>query len=420
MMGTQARHSAAAERPTKRVIVYTSKLLPWSHTFIREQVLALRDWHPVLVADRRATDSLPLADIDDCLICPPEHGRLRRGAYLLCRLRRRPHAASVRQLRALDASLVHAHFGTLAVDVWPLVRALGLPMLVTLHGYDINIDRTWWESGKRGWRRRRYPCQLLTMAQEPNVGFIAVSNAIRKRAIAFGIPADKIVVRHIGIDTAKFAPGGVPVGQRAKRVLFVGRLVEKKGLEYLIRAFAGIQANAADAELVIIGDGPLRKPMQALARNLGVRADFRGILPCTEIAMALHQARVLCAPSITATCGDAEGLPTVVVEALACGVPVVTSANGADAAVINAETGYIVAHKACQALADGLTTILCNDTLAQRFAENARRHATANFSIDSCTARLEEDYANAACPHGHAARRSSMVVPACRFNQTSA
>lgn len=392
IMDAPATRTAPVESRPRRVIVYTSKLLPWSHTFIREQVLAMRDWHPILVADRRAANGLPLDGIEQCLICPPGNGRLRRSAYLLARRLGRAHAPSVHQLRALNASLVHAHFGTLAVDVWPLIKALDVPMLVTLHGYDINIDREWWESGKRGRRRRRYPSQLLSLAQEPRVGFIAVSDAIRKRAIAFGIPAEKIVVRHIGIDTTKFRPAGAAIGRRRKRVLFVGRLVEKKGLEYLIRAFAEIQAQVSDAELVIIGDGPQRQPLQALARHLNVRADFRGVLPGEEIAKALSETRVFCLPGITAANGDAEGLPTVIVEAMSCGVPVVTSANGADEAVIDRQTGYIFPPRDGEAMVDHIVAILTDDTLAQSLAENARRHAAANFAIATCTTRLEGTY----------------------------
>src|SRR5690606_12677303 len=131
-------------------------------------------------------------------------------------------------LNRLQADLVHAHFGIDATDIWPSVKKAGLPMLVTLHGYDINIDREWWEDGHEGLRRRVYPQRLLTMAKDPKVHFIAVSQAIKKRAIEFGITPEKITVSYIGVDTDRFKPAGLPLSERKRRVLFVGRMVEKK------------------------------------------------------------------------------------------------------------------------------------------------------------------------------------------------
>src|SRR5207244_8450255 len=113
---------------------------------------------------------------------------------------------------------------------------------------------SYWGQGDRA--SQRYPERLVAIAKHAQVKFIAVSEAIRGRAIEYGIPADKIVVKHVGIDTTRFAPGGQPVAARARRVLYVGRLVEKKGVAILIAAFAQAQSVVPDAELVLIGDGP--------------------------------------------------------------------------------------------------------------------------------------------------------------------
>jgi glycosyltransferase involved in cell wall biosynthesis len=139
---------------------------------------------------------------------------------------------------AVSHPLLHAHFGVDAITAWPVAKALDLPMIVTLHGYDINICRKWWEAGYGGRVMRKYPSRLLDLAKEPRVRFIAVSEAVRRRAMSYGIPAEKLRVHYIGVDTKKFAPGDRSVVERERRVLFVGRLVEKKGYEYLIRASA--------------------------------------------------------------------------------------------------------------------------------------------------------------------------------------
>src|SRR5699024_5679577 len=144
----------------------------------------------------------------------------------------------------------------------------------------------------------------------------------------YGIPDEKVTVSYIGVDTQRFQPQGRPVTQRLKRILFVGRMVEKKAPQLLVRAFAQARKNVEDAELVMIGDGPLLEETRALAVHLGAPVTFLGTCPHSEVQKQLHQARVMCLPSVTAENGDAEGLPTVIVEAQACGVPVVTSARG--------------------------------------------------------------------------------------------
>ena len=384
----------------KRVLVIAPKLLPWSETFIKEQARTMRRWQPILVGDRLVEDGLPLDGHEIRLLTPREKGRFYRWSYVAYRLLSIAHPPSVRLLRSANASLVHAHFGTTAVDVWPLVAALGLPMLVTLHGFDINIYRRWWEEGQGGWLRRRYPRQLLDLAAQPNVHFIAVSKAIQRSAIAYGIPEDKLSVRHIGVDTARFHPGPVPLAQRNARILFAGRLVEKKGVEFLIRAFARVLENVPNAELVIVGDGPLRSGLENLAKSLDVPVEFLGAIPNALVREQTQQARIFCLPSITASNGDAEGLPTVVLEAQAGGLAVITSARGAvEEAVKDRETGICFKEKDSDGLATHLINLLTSPSHLASLSRLARESVTATFDINRCTRALEDVYARCASMH---------------------
>jgi len=269
---------------------------------------------------------------------------------------------------------------------------LDLPVLVTLHGYDINTERQWWESGRGGFVLRQYPQGLLAMARDPRVHFIAVSHAIRERAIEVGIPPEKISVNYIGVDTRRFVPGGPPLAQRDE-VLFVGRLVEKKGCRYLIEAFGQVQDRFPDARLVIVGTGPQEPRLHALAQQLGVRVEFPGSLSPREVRERLLRARVFCLPSITARNGDAEGLGIVLLEAQAAGVPVITSARGgAEEGIVHGSTGFAHAEKDVGALRDGLAALLGNDELATRFGLDGRRHVVEHMDIRDCVARLETIY----------------------------
>jgi glycosyltransferase involved in cell wall biosynthesis len=375
-----------------KVLVYKSELLQLSETFIKEQVLSYRRWQGVLVG-MRSLDALPLAGLDVRFLRPSPPGYLNRLHWKLCRIRHSMPRSTIRLLKNERASLLHAHFGPEGIEAWPIARWLDVPMLVTLHGADINISRDWWEAGHGGPAMQSYPKRLIELSREPRVRFIAVSEAIRNRAISFGLPEDKISVRYIGVDPTRFKPSGRPIAERERRVLFVGRLVEKKGCEYLIRAFNKVQQAVPDASLVIIGNGPLRKTLQQLALDLNVCAQFRGALSSQEVQQELHLARVLCLPSITAVSGDAEGFGIVLLEAQASGVPVVTSAlGGAAEGVREGVTGFTFQERDTKTLAARLITLLSDEIILKAMARAGPRFISDKFNLYRCTEDLEQLY----------------------------
>jgi glycosyltransferase involved in cell wall biosynthesis len=389
----------------RAVLVYKSDLLPLSETFIKEQVLALRRWRGVLVGMRRL-HQLPLNGLDIRVLRPDQPSLLNRLGWTLTKSIGTVPRSAVKVLERDSASLMHAHFGHGAIEAWDFARALNIPMLVTLHGYDINISREWWEGGHGGEASLDYPARLLRLAKHPRVGLIAVSNAVRQRAIAYGIPNEKISVQYVGVDTRKFAPGGRPIAERENRVLFVGRLVEKKGCEYLIRAFAQVEQSVPDASLIIAGDGVLRGELSQLARQLGVRAHFRGALSSNEVAHELHLARAFCLPSVTAANGDAEGFGIVLLEAQASGVPVVTSAMGGASEGINAGvTGFAFRERDVDTLAARLVQLLTNDAIASSLALAGPGFVSQRFDLYRCTEALEALYDRTLAPIA----RSSIV-----------
>jgi glycosyltransferase involved in cell wall biosynthesis len=376
-----------------KILVYKTKLLARSETFIKEQVAALERWQGVLVGVTRTNNGLDLGGIEVRLLEDLKRTRWQRFRWRLARHFDRAPPGVVERLEAEGAQLLHIHFGTEAVNIWPVAERLGIPVLVTLHGFDINTRREWWESGKGGSWMRGYPRRLLHLAESPKVRFIAVSEAIRTRAIEFGIPAEKVIVRYTGIDLQKFTPAGEPIDRRARRVLFVGRLVENKGVAHLIRAFAKTREAVPDAELRIIGDGPLRAGLEKLAEALGCPVQFRGSQPPESVKTELDGARVFALPSVTIANGNSEGLGMVLLEAEACGVPAVTSSRGgAGTAVIDCKTGFTHAEGDEERLASALIRLLTDDDLAREFSRAARRHVEHHFDIRQCSHALEATY----------------------------
>jgi glycosyltransferase involved in cell wall biosynthesis len=393
----QRKSSTMTSRDTgrgreKTVLVYKSMLLPASETFIKEQILAYRRWRGVLMG-RSLLRQLPLDGLDVRLLRPERPSYLDRAGWTLCRAFDVVPPWVVRRMRKESASLVHAHFGPDGVEIWPLARALGLPLLITLHGYDVSTHKEWWERGNTDPTLRRYPRRLLDLSAEPLVRFIAVSHSLCRRAIEFGIPAEKISVQHIGVDPKKFVPGRVPISERARRVLFVGRLVEKKGCHYVIEAMAQVQKAVPEARLAIVGDGPLRTGLETLSRELGVRAEFHGARSSDEIRREFDRARVFCLPSLTARNGDAEGLPITILEAQAAGLPVVVSDHGgAKEAIREGVTGYSFPEGHSGALAERLITTLTDDHRATAMGKAAVGHVARSFDIGNCTDALERCY----------------------------
>jgi glycosyltransferase involved in cell wall biosynthesis len=376
------------------VLVYRSSLLPYSETFIKQQMLAYRSWRGVL-AGRNLLHELPLDGLNVHVI---DGGGSRVASRVLAKARLVLHRpVGLRSLLGDNVRLVHAHFGPDALEAVSIAQGLGVPMAVTLHGYDINIHRDWWEAGYGGAQQRRYPRRLLALAQERSIRFIAVSESVRAEAIRVGIPAEKVTTSYIGVDVEKFKPGPIPITERGPRVLFVGRLVEKKGCEYLLQAMRLVKAKIPQADLTIVGDGRLRKDLEAMSEALGVGARFLGALPSEAVKREFDKARVFCLPSIRAVNGDAEGFGLVLLEAQASGVPVITSARGgAQEGIIDGETGYQFAEKSVDDLAQRLVELLSDDETAAQMADAAPRFVAQRFDISKTTTALESVYSETA------------------------
>ena len=376
---------------TPKVLVFRSVALARSETFIRTQLLALRRWQGVLVAERAADDGIELGGLPVCWLSPRVPLKLRQLRRRVPGWRDTPWAADVALLRAQNAQLMHVHFGTDALEAAPLARALGLPMLVTLHGFDVNIAPAWWESGAGGRLMRRYPARLRHIAQQPGVGFLAVSQAVRQSAINFGLPAERISLSPIGVDLQRIRPGPLPLAARPKRVLYVGRLVEKKGADLLLHALA--DPRLAGVQAVLVGEGPLWPALQAQAQAQRLNVQFLGAQPHAAVLAQMSQARVYCLPSVTAANGDAEGLNTTVMEAQAAGLPVVTSARASTTeGMIDGGTGIAFAERDVPALVAALVRVLNDDTLAQAMADAGPRFVAEHFDVLRCAQRLEVLY----------------------------
>ena len=374
----------------KKVAVYKDSILPPSETFIRDHVESLAGWHPELIG-RRLVDGIRPAGVPIRMLKSGLPGPLDQAIWRVYQFTGGMPPLFARAIADSGADLIHAHFGHLGVDMWPIAKKLDLPLLVTLHGSDVRIKKEWW-SRARG-SLRFYPERLVAMARDKRVFFVAVSESMRQTALDYGIGPDRLIVNFLGIDRTRFEPSPTPPSAREPVMLFVGRLVEKKGCDILLRAFAKIRADVPDARLRIIGDGPDRAKLADYAREHDLPVLFEGSMPSEAVSRALREARLLCLPSVTASNGDAEGLPIVILEAQASGTPVVTSAKGgATEGIVDGKTGFAFAERDVDALAGHLRRLLRDDALADAFAAAGPEHIARHFDIRNCSRRLERIY----------------------------
>ncbi len=244
-------------------------------------------------------------------------------------------------------------------------RRLGLPALVSCRGSDIN------HLARPPRTRMRIAWALAHCAR-----VLVVSRALGERVAELGVDPARIVHVPNGIDRERFAPGPAPEAREAlgfepdvPLVVCVARLSREKGVDVLVEAFSDLAARDARARLAIVGDGPEREALRAQVARAGLsgRVHLAGTRPHDEVPRWMQAADVVVLPSRT------EGHPNVVLEALACGRPVVATAAGGVPEILDATRGHVVPVEDPRALADALSDALGRVWDVGRLREAASR-----------------------------------------------
>ncbi len=284
-------------------------------------------------------------------------------------------------LRALDPLCVHAQFGRGGAFALPLARKLGVPLVVTFHGGDAHKEAHW----------RRLPVPALQRMRMAGMIayaslFLCVSYGVRDRLIGRGVPPGKLRVLPIGVELPALAPRAAP----GNTILFIGRFVEMKGVTVLAAAIHRLRAQGVTAPVVLIGDGPDHAAVAAsLAGLAGV--SLPGWQSQDQIRAALAEACMLCLPSVVARSGEAEGLPSVAVEAMSMAVPVIASADAGTAGLIrDGINGRIVPSRDPDALAAAIKALLASPQMALALGETARATVAVGFDARRQSEILEQ------------------------------
>jgi colanic acid/amylovoran biosynthesis glycosyltransferase len=370
--------SGAEHRARETILVYRDRLVPRSELhFLQRLYVGFERLEPIWVG-RRHDDGF--ADLGGRSVLLGRSGVL--GAVDRELFKHFGVLPPVPDLPALHPKLVHAHFGRSGALALPIARRLNVPLVVSFYGGDATKDKHYRSQLLRTIYQRR-----LSELQTEAALFLCVSAFIRDQLLARGFPPEKLHVQRSGVDLDTPLEPGDPAP--AGYVMFAGRFVEKKGASYLIEAVRRLEAEGRNVRLLLVGAGPLEAELRRATASLK-HVEFRGWMPNNELRRWMRGALALCVPSVHAADGDAEGLPTVVIEAMAAGTPVIGSHHaGIGEAIEDEHTGFLVPEQDPDAIAAALRRLLDDPALRRQLGENARNAAVEHFDMFNQSRRLE-------------------------------
>lgn len=344
----------------KQISIYQRCYLPLSQTFIYRQLQGLKRFFDLRLFSHETDNRGEFPGFEPARI--PEQDLT---GWLLGRYRK----AILRELSG--SSLFHVNFGHLAVAMQPYARRAGIPITAYFLGADASMYLR-----NPGYRRSLHHTEFDAV--------FVNSQDMKSRLTPYLRPGTECTVVYCGIPLERFPfRGRSRVGEGAL-FLQVSRLDPKKGLDVTLKAFRRyLEECDATARLVIAGDGPLRDELMRLSQTMGVagRVTFAGAVGYREYLELLQAADVFIHPSQTAPDGDMEGLPTAICEAMACGLPVLSTHHSGIAEVVDdGENGFLVAEGDAAGLFERMALLRCCDVAAM--SASARRKIETRFDHD--------------------------------------
>ncbi len=280
-----------------------------------------------------------------------------------------------RRMSALGVRHVHAHFASHpAAAAFVVGRLAGIPWSFTAHGSDLHRE------------------QAMLAEKVAEARFVVAISEYNRRFIlehTGGLGADKVLVIHCGVDLARFAPARPEGGPLA--IGCIGTLHAVKGQRFLLEACAELSSLGIDWRCHLIGDGPDRRALESQARaaGLGDRVVIHGSCEREAVLARLARLDVVVAPSVPTEDGRREGIPVALMEAGACGLPLVASRlSGIPELIVDGETGLLVEPGDARGLAGALARLAADPELRRRLGEAVRARIAAEFSLAGNVARL--------------------------------
>lgn len=284
-----------------------------------------------------------------------------------------------------DFDIIHCHFGTVGREV-ALLREIGAirgKLVVSFHGVDMSAC----VGNEREIYRHLFEYGDL---------LLPISDRWKRRLIEMGSDPKRTRIHRMGVDIERFPfQSRSRIPGRPAEILSVGRLIEKKGIDYGLHAIASLAASGIPVRYSIVGDGPLRARLEMLALELGISeiVSFLGYQDQERVVELVRESDILLAPSVTDSNGDQEGIPVALMEAMASGVPVVsTRHSGIPELVSDGVSGFLAEERDVEGLARALGVLLDDPELRKRIAWAGREKVAAEFDVRMLNRQLEAYY----------------------------
>lgn len=351
------------------LLIARSNFFSYSETFIDEQIKQLQPqevlfegWQPNHTYSGKSIYPFPLSWL-------PVRGTLRNvvpGLYA--------HVYRFFLKRFLVANQIDRlliNYGPLGANVYRVCLELGIPYSIVFLGFDANEKKT----------LDTYRAAYAAMLPQAKA-VICVAASMRQNLEQIAGPLPNLHVIPCGVDTTLFKAGGV----KSARITFisVARFAEKKGPIHSLKAFISVFKACPNARLQMIGDGPMWDEAKAFvhANAIENQVEFLGAMPQAEYLPLLQAAHVFIQHSIITQAGDSEGTPVAILEAASCGLPTVSTLHaGIPDAVLQGETGILVAEHAIDAMAEACIRLAGDETLREHMGNAARKHMEEAYDV---------------------------------------
>lgn len=355
----------------EKIAIVTPKLARYSETFIKNHIKYL------------ASEKLVFHDggiprkLDENIDLLESYSKLKR-LYLRYIGRKRYSEPNYDILWAFGKALsknnvkcVLAEYGTTAGLIVEECKRRNIPIIAHFHGYDASVYSVLKDN------QDRYRTLFENAAY-----IIVVSKAMKRKLLEIGAPREKVVYNVYGPSNEFF---DIQSSKESKKLIAIGRFVEKKAPHLTILAFRIVLEEHPDAELCMVGDGPLFRICKELVEHLGLsdKVSFKGVCDKGEIISLIKESSVFVQHSVIAEDGNSEGTPLSVLESMAAGLPIVSTKHaGIPDVVEDGKSGFLVEEGDIAGMAESLIILLDSQELRVEMGEAARERCRRNFSLE--------------------------------------
>lgn len=363
------------------ICVFTQRYLNLSMTFVYWQLKAVSSTFNPWVLTSNEVDNLDIYPFENIFAKKKSSlGRLYRfykkntGHFAVLSSGQKKYFRDI--LKKKDIKLIHAHFGPAGIEILPLAKELGIPLVVTFHGYDASVLLN----------NKNYLNDLKPILKD--IHAITVSGYMAGKLVDIGADPSKVHVLYCGVSMEKFPfVEREPVTKKIQEnrtvtFLQVSNFHEKKGHRYTVEAFSRIAREYKNVKLVLAGGGGFKDEMEKLSSDLGIRdrVEFPGSVNPHQVFNLMKEADIFVHHSVTSASGDQEGIPTVVMEAMSTGLPVISTYHaGIPELIDDGINGYLVNEKDVEAYALTMQKALCSESSINK---NAAQKVRRDFDLE--------------------------------------